>query len=311
MLRALSVAMVVLLAARNLRAQEVGVQPDTTLESLEALLDTTAPIGSQLVVSAAFGNNPYEQLHKSNYILVNKSFFMPEIAYTHRTGLGISLSAYDLFGSEDNGWFEYDVAPSYTFDRGKDVSFGISYQKYLYSKTSPLPRTPLTNETYAYVLVNSWWVQPGAAVDYAWGTYTLKKKTYPADDFDILLSIQHAFDFSGLFTAEDDLNLTPALNLVLGTEKFTRSFGSTKLIGRAKHIQKNATDVEHVITGANINTYTVQQSEFLPRTFEASIDLSYQLGKFSLEPQYYFDIPLGAGQTGNFSYFLLTAAVTF
>ncbi len=309
--RTLCLAIWLLFPARGIRAQEVGGSPDTTLESLESLVDTTPAIKSQLVISAAIGNNPYEQLHKSDYILVNKSFFMPEVAYTHKTGLGISFSAYDLFGSGDDGWFEYDLAPSYTFDRGKDVSFGVSYQKYLYSKTSPLPKTPLSNETYVYTLVNSWWIQPGAAMDYAWGNYIKKKKTLPADDFDILLSLQHEFDFSDVFSAEDALNLTPAINLVSGTEKFTRSFGSTRLIGRAQHIQKAVKGVEHILTDASINTYTVQQAEFLPRTFEASMDLIYKVGKLSLEPQYYFDIPLGSGQTGNFSYFLVTVALTF
>jgi hypothetical protein len=291
-------------------AQTPASGADTTIESLEALLDSTPPIKSHLELSAAIGNNPYNQLSKNTYLLVNKSFFMPEISYTHKSGLGFAVSAYDLFGNADDGWFEYDLSPSYTFDKGRDASFGVSYQKYLYSSHSPLPKSPLNNEAYTYVLVNSWWVQPGVALDYAWGKYIQKKKTVPASDFDMLLSIQHGFNFPDVLTPNGDLNLTPALNLIVGTDKFIRSFGSTKLIGRAKHIKKNAKSGAPV-TAATINTYTFQQSEFLPRTIETSVDVTYKLGKFSLEGQYYFDIPMQSAQTGNYTYFLITAAVTF
>lgn len=286
-------------------------QTDTTIEDLEALLDTVAPAKSQLVVSAAIGNNPYEQLSKAGYTLINKTYFMPQLSYNDKSGLGLTLSAYDLFGSGDDGWFEYDINPSYTFDKGKDLSFGVSYEKYLYSNTTALPISPLNNEFYTYVLINPWWIQPGLGLDYAYGNYIQKKQTLPASDFDVLLSIEHKFVFNGLFNPEDNLSVIPAVNLVIGTDKFIRSFGSTRLIGRAKHVEKAAKNILGLSTAAAINTYMVSESEFLPRTLETSIDLSYTLGKFTIEPQYYLDFPLEASDQSSFSYYLITVSVGF
>ncbi|HVB03261.1 MAG TPA: hypothetical protein VNE41_06045 [Chitinophagaceae bacterium] len=283
-------------------------QMDTTIGSLEALMDTTTPVKSQLVFSAAIGNNPYNQLSKNTYILVNKIYFMPGISYTHKSGLGLAISAYDLFGEGDKGWFEYDISPSYTFDQDKNLSFGISFEKYLYSKVSPIPRSPLNSEFYSYIIVNPWWLQPGLALDYAYGEYQMKKKIIPAEDIEILASLQHVFDFDNLIFANDDLSITPAINLIAGTDKYIRSFGSTRLAGRSKHITKKGKNIP--ITASTINTYTVQQSQFLARTLEASLDLNYTIGKFTLEPQYYYDFALDPSQ-GNFSYFLITTSLTF
>lgn len=294
---------------------------------------------NSFVISLGIGNNPYNLEAKTGGQVSQQAFLLPGLAYFHKTGLGIGTHAYGILGDTYGGkrFFEYDISPFYDYDKGKAFSFGISFSKYFYSDSASLPQSPLTNEGYGYVNYNNWWLVPVMGFDYAFGHY--KDNTgadVSASDLLLILSVKHYFSFDGILNTDDYLSLTPLIALTAGTDKYLRSFGSTsygvrnnkhellrstlisrgsfRTSGRGRSIGSGRT-AGRGSTSPSGSTYTYgytsEESQFLPRTLEAAFTIGYGIGKFSLEPSYFLDIPLQPSEKSAYGYFLATLSFSF
>lgn len=276
--------------------------------------DTSQKLSSQLVISTAIGNSPYK-LENAKGGASGVAFIKPGLAYYHKSGWGISAYTYSLLGRQFDGLFEYDVTPAYDFFKGKAFSFGFAYSHYFFNNHSSLEASPLRNEFYGYVNYNKFWLQPGIALDMAAGSY---KDTlggiHSASDVDLFPSLTHEFSFFSLFSDQDELDISPGTGVMIGTDKFVRSFGSNSFVRHLK--SKN-----HVITRKKktakkstkkvyTNTYSNPQAQFIPRFGEFSVDISYSIGKFTFDSQYFYDLPLTKDEIKD-SYFLITLSLGF
>lgn len=273
---------------------------------------------SQLVISAGLGNNPYK-IENSKGGTSGGAYFKPGIAYYHKSGLSISAYTFALIGPSSNGLFEYDLTPGYDFNKGKAFSFGFSYTRYFFNSNSSIEASPLRNEFYGYVSYNNVWIQPTLAIDAETGSYTDSLGVaHSASDGAVIFSLTHQFTFTSLLNQQDELDISPVGSLLTGTDKFVRSFGSTRfirhIITTEQIIKRKKTTIPLVSKKKRKTLYTSaynnEQGQFLPRLLEASLDLDYTIGNFSFEPQYYYDIPLVQGEMAT-GFFLITCGYSF
>lgn len=300
-------------------AQKYGAL-DTAL-AIEDLSDTTDNLSfdntSQLIISAGIGNIPYALQSKTG-VTTQGLYVKPGIAYFHKSGLNISACAYNLLVPQANGWFEYDITPGYDFDKGDAVSFGFSYTLYLFNHSFPLEQSPLTNEFYGYITENNWWVKPTIGLDYAVGQFkdSISNLLHDAGDVALLAEISHRFTATDLLSTRDEFDFTPGITLFTGTDKYLRGFGSARYIRHDKTTKRvikrrPKKGSRYAPVKLYTNSYTPMQAKFLPRVVETALDISYNIGKFTLEPQCYLDVPLQSGEGNANFYFLTTVSVTF
>lgn len=281
-----------------------------SLESLMMLMDSTHAPKSELVVSLGIGNQPYSFITRTRNTTTigysTKTFLTPSIAYYHKSGLGLSFSTYTLLDGSQKGLFEYDITPSYDYVED-DFRVGVAFTKYLFEDTSklPFPKTPLTNELYAYITLQQLWVQPSIAFDYAFGAYEETggignqfKRKYEANDFSVVTTLRHTFSFFGVLSNVDAVDIVPGVLLIMGTDKYNRSFGGTFYDARIRRYRR--------VQGASSQT-----SAFDFRVFGASLNLSYSIGKLTISPQYFLDVPLQKSDRSHYSYFLTTVCFFF
>lgn len=272
---------------------------------------------SQLVISAGVGNNPYK-IENSKGNPSGGIYLKPGIAYYHKSGISLSAYSYTLLGSSSHGFFEFDVTPEYDFIEGDAFSFGVAYTRYFFNNNSSLQASPLKNDFYGYGTFNNWWIKPSLALDVETGTYVdTTGPAHSAGDVAVMLSFTHSFTFFSLPGQNDDLTILPAISLITGTDKFVRSFGSSRFIrpikspGRViKKKSKETTLLKKKKKLVYTNTFTKQQAQFLPRILEGSVDLDYSVGNLTFEPQYYYDVPL-TGSEKAAGYFLISVSYAF
>ncbi|MGH2645710.1 MAG: hypothetical protein ACRDE2_17295 [Chitinophagaceae bacterium] len=273
--------------------------------------DTTFAPSSWMSVSAAVGNSPYK-LENAKGGTNSVLFIKPGLEYYHKSGFSLSAYTYALLGDSYNGLFEYDLTPAYDYSRGKAFSFGFAYTHYFFNGNSSLEASPLTNEFFAYLNYNHFWLQPSLAIDAEAGDYidSLGKRR-AANDEDIFINLSHQFSITSILSDEDELDISPSMGLMVGTDKFVKSFGSSNFIRAVKSknrvIKKKGKKAAKKIY---TNTYSDPQAKFIPRYTEASLDISYFLGILTIEPQYFFDIPLTKGEIAA-NYFLIVVSLNF
>ncbi|MBN9351687.1 MAG: hypothetical protein J0H55_13490 [Chitinophagaceae bacterium] len=273
---------------------------------------------NKLIISTAIGNNPYK-IENSKGSNSSGTYLKPGIALAFHNGFEISAYTYALMGLSSHGLFEYDFTPEYSYDKGKAFSFDLSYTRYVFNSNSNIESSPLKNELYTGLNYNNFWIQPGLAFDFAFGNYVDSTgQQFFSSDVAAIFSVKHPFDVSPFLTGNGDLNLTPSIDLVSGTDKFIRSFGSTRFVNRiggsSKIIKKKKSVGAAGVGGGNTKLYTESftsnQAMFLPRVVEANIDIDYTIGKFGFEPEYSYDMGLAKGES-NVSYFLATLSYAF
>lgn len=201
---------------------------DSLMKDLSAFIDSIQRPRSLLAIEMGVGNGFFTTKSATAATgYTTRTFITPTVTYLHRSGLGISASAY---GTNDLGNFVvYQGAITPSFDIGKrNWAAGISYTRYINKDSVSFGITPLRNDVYAYGVFKKYWLQPGMAFDFSFDSYTLKVvKTlseYPpppvieqrdyninAHTFAGIVTLQHDFEWFGFLRSYDHIAFTPTL----------------------------------------------------------------------------------------------------
>lgn len=293
-----------------LTVSALGSIAQTTPSALDSMLQQDAfmqlfdslgkqPPKSSVDISVGMGNRLFSLTNKSltaDQGDVNKLIYTPSVAYFHKSGLGLSVTAFLGSDSGKFALFQTGISPSYDYS-SKKIAAGFAYTRYISNNSLSVAPSPFQNDFYAYISANKGAIQPGLSIGYASGKYTeytdtlrirpaplppirIKDTTqYKLQDWSVMASAKHDFLFYGLLNKDDGLSITPMVMLIAGTQKYKVS---SKTVAITRRPQGGVLRLRN-------NSTSVDQTNFALQSAAFSLDLDYGIGKFYLRPQLYLD----------------------
>ena len=245
--------------------------------------------------------------------VVNQLIFMPSVMYHTKTGFSFGFTGF-LTNDSISSLKLYQTGFSAGYDYyGKKISTGFSYTRYLSDKNKYNTKALYQNDFYGYIKKAKGVIQPGLALGFANGGYkevslvlfrrpllgdTLIKDSTSnkASYFSASANIEHDFNFYKIFNKEDELDFIPSLIINFGSDKNTQTH-TNKIFNRP--ILSSRKKVEAT-------------NKFQLQSIAASLDFTYSVGKFFLQPNLYLDYYLPETTAGRWStIFSVTTGFSF
>lgn len=265
---------------------------DSLMQGFDAFLDSITKPKSFFSVSAGVGTGlfNFKNTASFDFNVKKRAVYVPEISYFHKSGLGITATAYMMSEAGKLNSYQYAISPSYHYIKQKHFSTGVSFTRYYTRENLTFYTTPIQNELYSFFNYKKWWLEPGFAVSYGWGSKTkfeqrevevfLKRlkssstkiinvqRNESIKDLSMLVSVRHSFEWYQLFSSQDMLTLTPIALLSGGTQNF--GFNTT-FSSNSKFINNNILPANQNITdksGLHLQSATlVMQVEYMRNRF--------------------------------------------
>jgi hypothetical protein len=283
---------------------------DTLLKDLSAFIDSAQGAKTLFAVELGVGNGFFVSRNATAATgYVTQPFFSPTVTYLHKSGLGISASAYATQNQGRLMVYQGAITPSFGINR-KSWSAGISYSRYISKDSVSFGLDPLRNDTYIYGIFRKFWLEPGVAFDYSFDSY--KQDQYPvlndlsrnipdnsgepdnpgnsaipgnavpgnpAYDYKVhahtmsaIATLQHDFEWFSLFTKNDHIAFTPTVNLLADASNYD--------ISTVNHLKTGMP----MRWGPNDNK-TGKSTGFALESTGALLDAVYTYGHFLVDPQ--------------------------
>ena len=147
---------------------------DSLLKDFDAYLDSLIKPKSFFNVSVGVGSGFFNVKDNVNldFQVKNKAIFSQELSYFHKSGFGLSFNSYMVNENKKISIYQYAVTPSYHFIKRSQYAFGISYTRFRTKENLSFYTTPIQNEAYGFFTIKKWWLEPGIAFSYGWGSKT-------------------------------------------------------------------------------------------------------------------------------------------
>jgi hypothetical protein len=295
---------------------------DSLMRDFDTYLDSLVKPKSFFTVSAGVGTGffSFKDNTALSYEIKNRAIFSPEISYFHKSGLGITVTSYMINEGGKFNSYQYAISPTYHFIKRKQFSTGISFTRFYTKENLSFYTTPIQNEVYALFNLKKWWLEPGIAVSYGWGSKTeferkeievylqrlkssrkkiiLIQRDESVRDFSTLFSLRHSFIFNDVLLRNDQLTIRPVMLLSAGTQNFGFNTSFTSASMNNNNILPPSTNITDV-----------RGLDFQSSTFVLQVD--YSLGRYYIIPQVMLDYYLHQADKRLNSVVSLTAGVNF
>ena len=283
-----------------IRADLASMDKDSLLRELKGMLDSAGKTRSFFSANISVSNRLFSSTNNAFNAQQTSSgtAFLPSISYYHKSGLGITSSAYLRPGSTSAGFYQVAITPSYDYIGNKSMA-GISYTRYV--KTDPLNSftTPYDNEVYGYIQWRKTWIRPSLTLGWAEGSYK-DVSTIPVsvrgntiwitdtsritiNDFSVIAGVSHGFNFSDILANGDMLTVLPQLSLIGGVQQYSSTPLSSNL---GYGIRTKLEDLARVRERYNFRSSSTTSS-FMLQTAAASLNVSWYKGAFSFSGGYF------------------------
>ncbi len=277
------------------------------LNQLRNLFDSLDRPTSYLFANIGVGNRLFSIKNaalSAKQSTTNVIIYSPSLGYFHKTGLGLTVGASLLNEVDGFGVNQFSLSPSFDLTGNKNIAFGISYTHYFVrNKFSPYA-SPVQNDFYTSLRYRKSWLQPGIAVGYSTGEYKEAKfkdtviagirrrfydsATYQLKAFSLMLSVSHQFTWYRVLNKLDGVSFTPTLIANAGSGKTTISH-KTNAIALFNFLNKRG------------RIPKLQTDKFEMQSMGLNLDLAYNFGNFTFEPQWYLDYYLPATDSQRWS----------
>lgn len=278
-------------------------QTDTTVinkDSIESavdeflkMIDSAETPKSYFQVSVGIGNN---QFSLKNVALNSQQssfnlFITPTLSYVHKSGFGITYNNYISLGNGSSEIIQHAITLSFDFQNNEDVQFGFSFTKYFGRKQNSNFTTPYKNDLFSYFTYARTKYQPGISIGYSTGSFTetfflplLNRKdtiTIGVKDFSFIPSLKRDFTIKG-FGKNDYFYLQPSFMLIFAASKYEVQPSDRLFLSRPRIAQRIRNDF------SSNTTFNLQ-------SLGLNLDATWNIGKFFINPQVYFDYYLLSG----------------
>ncbi len=241
----------------------------------------------------------------------NQVIFTPAVFYRTKVGFSIGVTGYLTNDSGSMKLYQTGVSAGYDYN-GKVVDAGVSYTRYISDQSKYNSKSLYQNDLYAYIKKSSGIIQPVLALGFSGGKFKeINPIIFPAGSgivrkdstdnntsyFYTSIGIEHDLYFHNVFSKNDELDIIPALAINAGSDKTTTTH-TNKAFNNIKALSKRA-------RAAATNKFQLQ-------SVAASVDITFTVGKFSLQPNIYIDYYLPATTAKRLSgIYSLTAGFSF
>lgn len=296
-------------------SQKKGGMSKTEHKSLDSMLEKDEFMAmmndkpkNYFFVNMGIGNSLFSVKNKTLNTSQNqnKIIFTPGLGYFNKNGLGISLTGYLYADSGITSFHQLAITPSYSYQTGKTVDVDLSFTRYITKKDYTGNVSPIQNDFYGSFKLKKPWLRPGVALGFAGGTS--KEVTYydtvingtrrifrdtmttKLTAFSLQGTLSHPFNFYHILVKDDGLTFTPEIMINSGSDKYTVTHKNpflTKLNNKSKRFKSRGIQTDN-------SPYNLQ-------SLGLNMDLYYSVGKFTLEPQIYFDYYLPATTDKRFT----------
>ena len=281
---------------------------DSMLENDEFLKTMDDKPKSYFSINLGIGNSLYSVKNKAFNTTQNQSriIFTPSVGYSDKSGLGISFTGYLYADSGITSFHQLGITPSYSYVKGKTADLDLSYTRFITKKDYTGNVSPIQNDFYGSVKLKKPWVRPGLALGYASGTS--REVTYydtvingnrrifrdtmttKLTAFSLQGNLSHPFNFYHIITPDDGMTFTPEVMINAGSDNYVVSHKNpflTRLNNKSKRFRNRR------IESGN--------TPFQLQSLGINLDLNYSVGKFTFQPQVYFDYYLPATTDKRFT----------
>ena len=283
-----------------IRAELASMDKDSLLKEIKGMLDSSGNQKSFFSAYISVSNRLFSSTNNAFNAQQTSSgaAILPSVSYYHKSGLGITSTAYLRPGTSAAGLYQMALTPSYDYIGDKSIA-GISYTRYV--KTDPLNSftTPYDNEVYGYFQLRKTWLRPSLTMGWAEGSYKdasiipvrvsgntiLIRDTsrITINDFSLIAGISHSFKFSDVLANDDMLTILPQISLIGGVQQYN-STPLSRNFGYGPRTKQE--DLARVRERYNFRSSSTTSS-FMLQTAAASLNVSWYKGAFSLSGGYF------------------------
>lgn len=259
-------------------------------DSTQVAPDTTIVNKSTLTLGASYANN-------ASYYGQRAQESMPYIAasatYQLRSGIYFSGMAYKLLNDSGAAVSASSLGAGISFNLSKSLTADISYSHTFFPSGSPFIQAANADNVSASLTLNNW-LSTSANVDYAFG------KT---QDVFVTLGTGKFINLGSLFSPKDLVSLTPAVNIVGGTQHFYETYV------KEKRLRDSLLGIllPPVLGGGGQTTETTTtiKTSFDLLSYNFKLPLAYNRASYLLEVVYQLSVlgkepDPGTGKTNSF-----------
>ena len=241
----------------------------------------------------------------------NLAVFTPAIFYRTKVGFSIGVTGYLASDSSSSGLYQTGISAAYDYT-GKDINAGAAYTRFISDQNKYNSKSLYQNDFYAYIKKSSGIIQPLLALGYSNGKYkeigyiifpigsgiVRKDSTDNTSSyFYTSVGIEHDLNFYSVFSKNDELDIIPSLVLNAGSDKTTTTH-TNKIFNNSPVLSRRARQ-------AATNKFQLQ-------SIAASVEMTFSVGKFFLQPNIYLDYYLPSTKAKRLSsVYSLTAGFSF
>lgn len=306
--------------AQNESGKDSTAFLDSILNEMDEILDDM--IGKKSFVMASVGAGTgyfnFKNFQAENFSTQRKLMLSPTVGFFHRSGLGLSTTAYAV-SEEKLNFYQAALTPSYDYIRPGTFSAGFAFTRYFTKKNLPFYATPICNEIAGYFTYKKFFLKPAVSVAYGWGSRTeyeehkievfmLRRLRNPqvitirneesVRDLSLLVSLRHDFGLHDMLYGGDMLTITPAIAVSAGTQNF----------GLNTSFNSNSKRLNNFLPG---NQYIKDQSGFDTQSASAVMRVDYSFNRFFIQSQFLLDYYLHGADDRLNNAFALIAGVVF
>ncbi len=272
-------------------------------------------------ISIAVGNGTFSANNQAVNAtgITNQLVLTPGISYHFKEGISLGIAAFLTKEAPSNSMQLYQTGLTAAYDYlGEKISAGVSYTRFISDQKKYNSKSLYQNDLYGYFKKSSGAIQPGISVGYANGNYkdasftsfilkrplrgdTLISGNDSTDNkssyFSVSANIEHDFSIYKVFTEKDELDIVPSLIVNYGSDKNTQTH-TNRIYDRIRGLSK--------VKKVDAN------NKFQLQSVALSLDLTYSVGKFFLQPNVYMDYYLPSTTGKRFStIYSVTAGCSF
>ena len=307
-------------------------QKDSLSKSDKALLDSMMAndeflkllkedAKSSFDISIGVGNGSFSSDNQAANAtgVTNQLIFTPSMVYHTKSGFSFGVTAFLTDDSaKKTTLYQTGISAAYDY-YGKAVHAGISYTRFLSDTKKYNSKSLYQNDIYSYIKKAKGILQPGLSLGFSngefkeweWASFVLRRPLNPRGDTTIIgrdstnnkasyfsasFSVEHDFSIYTVFSKDDELDIVPSLIVNCGSDNFTQTH-TNKLFSRKAFSKFKRVDANN---------------KFQLQSVAASIDFTYSIRKFFLQPNLYLDYYLPETTAKRFTaIYSVTAGLTF
>jgi hypothetical protein len=277
---------------------------DSLMQDFDAFLDSATATKSFFSFNMGIGNRTFSVNNNSlnTQATATRLSYTPSVGYYHKSGLGLSATAFLSSLNNKLQFYQYAITPSFDYFSEK-FSTGISYTRYLDKDTAIASVSPYINDIYGYAYLKKKKWRYGIALGYANGSFSdrisykdsvrvfdttinrLVWRGYLATinsnnriyDLSVSASLRKEFEWFDLLKKNDNLSFTITAYLVMG----------------ASRINTNS-NISYVTRKLDLSRFkrtfdTRDGTGFQLQSTALSFSLFYTIGKFNIQPVWFMD----------------------